>query len=82
MSAAPIARPADADSSVAVSIGTIAVRRAATANASAAEIETTRREPDTAASSGISTSQMAATELMPPEQAATVVATAASAAPR
>ena len=58
-----------------VSTGAIAIRTAATANASAAEIKTTRREPDTAASSGISTSQTAATEPMPPEQAAIVVAT-------
>ncbi len=40
---------------------------------------TTRRDADTAASSGISTSHMAAIELMPPEYAATVVAMPVSA---
>jgi hypothetical protein len=40
---------------------------------------TTRRDPDTAASSGISTSHMAAKESTPPEHAATVIAMPVSA---
>ena len=59
--------------------GTASTRNAAAPSASVAATATTRRDADTAASSGISTSQMAAIEWMPPEYAATVVAMPVSA---
>ena len=55
------------------------IRKPAAPSASNADIATTRRRPDAAPSSGTSTSQIAAKELMPPELAATTVTTVVSA---